>query len=939
MSESLQRILDREKQYQLVEHERSLVFSYYQSFLYDKVEKPKKESLIQQASSARNIASMWADLNRSTSKKVPEDNRSPIARAARIMFFVAELLTEHSLKAHWAREACIAYLQSGNLAAARIALRLSRQHVGSAVEGDVFLDAVLAMRRLNRSQKKLLPLALTKPWRCARKSTITKGQNRLYQISTSSPNSLSVDKSLGYRISQTLPLLGSLSLLKVVRESGFDMPSWYRRSLARDNRLVLLPSQAPAIRSWLSTQKGNGLLCTPTSSGKTFVAEVISVLTLEVHGAGVAILVVPYQAIAYGVEKTLKDRLKDSDITVIGAYGEDQVDSQPLKAGKVLLIATPEKLDSLLTADTKFLKRVLTIVFDELHMLSQLGRGAFYECLIARILLEQSNSGYPIRLFGMSAVISNKNDLARWLKVDDASLVVGDWRPNPLFPAYWHPDDELYVVTDNENPNDDNVVVLKKFCPPMPGWPMAQNDHGIAQQLTKPLGQRVAWYANRWHERTNGPVVVFCSSRKQTRELAVLAAKGRPIGTIAAATQNVRKLIKDQYPYLSLLDFCLERGVAYHNAALPAEMRRSLEDAFQAAAVPIVYATTTLAEGSDFPFRSVVIASPSHYDWEEKGQAAMSPLLLRNIAGRGGRTSGHLVGDVVQMYTPFQMTGSDGKKIRSHTVFLNHLLDPAQSVVHSSLSAGLAKAERNLADSHLFASFDKVLQRWPAEDGILDKYRDCMFDNAVRNGLGSTAQGNYETLMLGGSEFGLALATINSPLTLTPLGHTVLQTNYEVRTAAAIWHKMNLNGWFEEIPILAEDVLETCAELSGTVPELRELRDTNRRPLKPNNLPAVVLSLLKGGTIIDAYLTAESFASVALRKKAEELISGNAPTDSSAHERIEVFIDDLKQKVVRELPQLINAMMIFKRFRQPLAELAVFQQLISQIEKARKRIE
>jgi hypothetical protein len=166
-----------------------------------------------------------------------------------------------------------------------------------------------------------------------------------------------------------------------------------------------------------------------------------------------------------------------------------------------------------------------------------------------------------------------------------------------------------------------------------------------------------------------------------------------------------------------------------------------------------------------------------------------------------------------------------------------------------------------------------------------------------------------------------------------------LQTCYEVRTAAAIWHKLDDNEWFGTVAISAEDVLESCAQLSGTVPELRELRTSNRRPLKPGNLPKVVQSLLDGGDIIDAYRTAESFASKAMQKKAEELISGDAPTDSSAHERIEVFIDDLKQKIVRELPQLIKAMMLFKRYEQPNADLEVFENLIAELDKARRRIE
>lgn len=127
--------------------------------------------------------------------------------------------------------------------------------------------------------------------------------------------------------------------------------------------------------------------------------------------------------------------------------------------------------------------------------------------------------------------------------------------------------------------------------------------------------------------------------------------------------------------------------------------------------------------------------------------------------------------------------------------------------------------------------------------------------------------------------------------------------------------------------------------MSGTVPELRGLRTSTRRPLKPANLPEVVQSLLNGGDIIEAYRTAESFASTSLQAKAEQLIAGEAPTDSSAHERIEVFIDDLKQKIVRELPQLVTAMMLFVMYAEPNADVAVFEQLLADLVKARRRIE
>jgi hypothetical protein len=150
---------------------------------------------------------------------------------------------------------------------------------------------------------------------------------------------------------------------------------------------------------------------------------------------------------------------------------------------------------------------------------------------------------------------------------------------------------------------------------------------------------------------------------------------------------------------------------------------------------------------------------------------------------------------------------------------------------------------------------------------------------------------------------------------------------------------MRENGWFENPETSADDILSTCARLSGTVPELRALRTSNRRPLKPDNLAEVVQALLAGGDIVAAYRTEELSSSSAMRKKAEELIAGAAPTNSSTHERIEAFIDDLKHKIVHELPQLIGAMLLLLRYRDADADLSVFEQVLTDLSKARKRIE
>lgn len=76
----------------------------------------------------------------------------------------------------------------------------------------------------------------------------------------------------------------------------------------------------------------------------------------------------------------------------------------------------------------------------------------------------------------------------------------------------------------------------------------------------------------------------------------------------------------------------LRRGVAYHNASLPSDVKQGLEEVIKARELDSVSATTTLAEGVDTPFRHTIV-----FEWMvgvKDKQAPMSPLMFRNIAGR-----------------------------------------------------------------------------------------------------------------------------------------------------------------------------------------------------------------------------------------------------------------------------------------------------------------
>ena len=95
----------------------------------------------------------------------------------------------------------------------------------------------------------------------------------------------------------------------------------------------------------------------------------------------------------------------------------------------------------------------------------------------------------------------------------------------------------------------------------------------------------------------------------------------------------------------SLLYKVLLKGCAYHHSALPLSIREEIEDAIRRGAIKVVAATTTLAQGMNFPIATVIFQGMTV---PAGGYSrSMSPSEFWNIAGRAGRAlvdkEGHVI--------------------------------------------------------------------------------------------------------------------------------------------------------------------------------------------------------------------------------------------------------------------------------------------------------
>jgi helicase len=180
------------------------------------------------------------------------------------------------------------------------------------------------------------------------------------------------------------------------------------------------PSQEKAINSGLLERK-NLLICTPTASGKTLIAE-LAMLQGIYNNIGKAVYIVPLKALATEKYNEFKERYKN--VKVVLSIGDtDSADSYLEKYD--LIITVSEKLDSLIRHNASWLRHVSTIIIDEIHLLNDQSRGPTLEVVITllRQILKKA------QFIGLSATIGNPRELAEWL---DANLVEDEWRPIEL---------------------------------------------------------------------------------------------------------------------------------------------------------------------------------------------------------------------------------------------------------------------------------------------------------------------------------------------------------------------------------------------------------------------------------------------------------------------------------------------------------------------------
>ena len=161
----------------------------------------------------------------------------------------------------------------------------------------------------------------------------------------------------------------------------------------------------------------NLIISAPTSSGKTVLLEIAICRFLTITGNkkdAKAVYIAPIKALCQERINDWSQKFSNLGVTVYEMTGDMEEINWAILSKSKIIIATPEKLDSISRKwkeHKKFLENIELLMVDEVHLLDSQTRGGTLEAVITRIKFMSIRNNIPLRIVAISATIPNIDDI------------------------------------------------------------------------------------------------------------------------------------------------------------------------------------------------------------------------------------------------------------------------------------------------------------------------------------------------------------------------------------------------------------------------------------------------------------------------------------------------------------------------------------------------
>ncbi len=465
-------------------------------------------------------------------------------------------------------------------------------------------------------------------------------------------------------------------LKETVNDDGKKALDLYLKLNFLENKTLAWTSQIIGIKELAKSE--SFLLCTPTGSGKTTIAELAIIQNLLSKNISdnsinnsIALYIVPKRALAAEVEFKLSKILTknlNTNIQITSLYGGNDYGPVEISITEAVhpfvLICTQEKTDALIRLfGNEFLERIKLVIIDEAHNINSEDSRAFcLETLIIRLKMKLKEN---TRFIGLSAIADGiEKSLSAFISSKDKPIK-SDYRstrqtigrlyysPHGAYEQYVDIIDGKIVKLENEEKQSPYILNPIERCP----FHEKYNNYEKSIQKMRP---RLFWaalnYATQNNKNKNKTVLISIlsieniSSQYANPFLKYLEEDLSTIKNIpqyfTAPTSD--KLIlynkalticKDYFGEDSVEYKLLKKGVVLHHGKMPGRLGRILVQLVEQNIINVVLANSTLIEGINLPFEIILLpyASLKRNPHVKNDDSLIDINSFKNLIGRAGR--------------------------------------------------------------------------------------------------------------------------------------------------------------------------------------------------------------------------------------------------------------------------------------------------------------
>lgn len=465
-------------------------------------------------------------------------------------------------------------------------------------------------------------------------------------------------KIIGHLLRYAYERVAENSIWNIAEKSPL-IRKFIKYNLSNGNRYIysLLPSQREVISDVL-TPKKSIVVCMPTSAGKSLLAEMQILFSIHNYKTTdfdpTVCYIVPTNALIDQVKFDLQNDFKEFNFnieTALPFYDVDEIENEILTREHIdILVSTPEKLEALIRQNHKAIQNTRLVIMDEAHNLGDPSRGSKFELALSSIKQNMKETNFLL----LSPFINNAKEISEWLADSprNADTISIEWSPT-----------KQYIGCNLLN-NKKTESVLQFYKSPRNQLgtenieiALSLNPQDVKEELeidNVDNTVRLCVVLNDFIEQ-EGNILVLCGGRGTTLKLASYVKTYFEVKEMLPdmsgdkEIQQAIEIVKLENGENDTLIDCLKFGICYHNSGLSSLVKETIEELVRNNKIKIIFATTTLAQGMNFPINTVVFDTV-----KLRNKGDLSNAEFWNIAGRAGRAYKDKEGYIILSYSNTQ---------------------------------------------------------------------------------------------------------------------------------------------------------------------------------------------------------------------------------------------------------------------------------------------